>query len=533
MAVGPVALDYLSPLPPVRSGIADYSADLLPHLAERCDVRVLRLEGQPVAEAIEERWHPQPVSVLGEGGRLPLYQMGNNPWHDGVREAALRVPGVLTLHDVLLHHQLIERTVGKRNWPAYRAELAADHGWIGTAVADGFRWGVYGQAGQFSLHGNRDLLLRQRGVLVHSEWAAGVLAEEMPGLLVRAIPMAIPLPREASRRDALALRERLGVPAESALLGSFGFQTPIKRTEVAIAALARPELRSCHLVVVGQAAAGLDLEEMAQEGGVEKRVHVLGFVPFADMERAIAACDLCLNLRYPTAGETSASLLRVLAAGRAVAVSDFAQFRELPSAIALKVPLGDGETEALVSAITEVLSTPGRLAEMGRLAREFVRRENDPERAASAVVEACAAMREAPPPARETDAVVAPPPTSWTWRKIAGRLDVEGAQSPWPEGERRRLTIRLRNHGPARWLAARHALGGTAIVCQLFDEGGADLLARDPWLALERDLEPGEGTSFQITVRRPVGRARLRIEPRILGRQPMWQLGGPAWESDL
>jgi len=532
--VTPLALDYLSPLPPVRSGIADYSADLLPHLAERCDLRVLRLEGQPVAAAIEERWHPAALSALGENGRLPLYQMGNNPWHDAVREAALRVPGVLTLHDVLLHHQLIERTVGKRDWPAYRAELTADHGWIGTAVADGFRWGVYGQAGQFSLYAHRDLLLRQRGVLVHSAWAAGVLAEEIPGLRVRAIPMAMPLPSATSDLDAAAFRERLGVPAGAPLLGSFGFQTPIKRTEVAIAALARPELQSCHLVVVGESAAGLDLEGLAREAGVAQRVHVLGFVPFAEMERAVAACDLCLNLRYPTAGETSASLLRVLAAGKAVAVSNVAQFRELPSEIALKIPLGESEAEGLAQQIGALLSTPGRLAAMGRNAREFVRHENDPDRAASAVIEACAALREAPPLAGAVaSATTAPPPTSWTWRTIEGRLDVEGAETPWMEGERRRLTIRLRNHGPALWLAARHELGGVAIEFHLKDDKGVDLLANERWLALERDLEAGQETAFELDVRRPAGGARLRIEPRILRRGPMRRLGGPAWERDL
>ena len=48
-----IRLDYVSPLPPVRSGIADYSVDLLPHLAERADVRLIRLPGQPVAPEVE------------------------------------------------------------------------------------------------------------------------------------------------------------------------------------------------------------------------------------------------------------------------------------------------------------------------------------------------------------------------------------------------------------------------------------------------------------------------------------------------
>ncbi|HET9227191.1 MAG TPA: hypothetical protein VFR31_11020, partial [Thermoanaerobaculia bacterium] len=82
-------LDYVSPLPPVRSGIADYSVDLLPHLAALADVRLIHLPGQPVAPEIVQAWPMAPASETGKGGRLPLYQMGNNRYHEGVMELAL------------------------------------------------------------------------------------------------------------------------------------------------------------------------------------------------------------------------------------------------------------------------------------------------------------------------------------------------------------------------------------------------------------------------------------------------------------
>ena len=71
-------IDFVSPLPPVRSGIADYSADLLPDLAASCDVRVVHIGEQPIADELVERWQPVGVEHIGEDGRLPLYQMGNN-----------------------------------------------------------------------------------------------------------------------------------------------------------------------------------------------------------------------------------------------------------------------------------------------------------------------------------------------------------------------------------------------------------------------------------------------------------------------
>src|SRR6202023_3385419 len=161
--------------------------------------------------------------------------------------------------------------------------------------------------------------------------------------------------------------------------------------------------------------------EAAHRAGVAARVHVTGYLPFADFASAIAAADLCLNLRYPTAGETSASLLRVMAAGRAAVVSDYAQFAELPDSVAVKVPLEpprerDGgwqepapreavaaaearEVTELAARLAALLAEPERLRAMGAAAREHVRRHHDPRRAAAAVAAACAEWATAPPPA--------------------------------------------------------------------------------------------------------------------------------------
>jgi glycosyltransferase involved in cell wall biosynthesis len=509
----PAALDYLSPLPPVRSGISDYSVDLLPELSRLADVRVLRLEEQAVDEAIADRFGVrEPAARAGEGGRLPLYQMGNNHYHERIWELALARPGIVVLHDLVLHHFLLGRTVGRGDWPPYRDELAACHGWIGDAAARPVRFGAFGQASQFELPANRTLLARQRGVLVHGRWAAERLIEDDPRLAVRVVPMGIPLPAAAAAGERRAFRRRLGIPEAAPLLGSFGFQTPIKRTDVAIRALARPGLARVHLLVAGELSPYANFRDLATRLGVAARVHVTGFLPFEEMHAAIAAADLCLNLRYPSAGETSASLLRILAVGRPAIVSDYAELGDLPESIVLRVPLGDDEDERFVAAVAAALGGgAGELAAMGERARRHVEREHAPERAARAVIAAIEelARREPPGPLPASP----PPRSSVACSRPLGAIEVRGHEA-WAPGARRALEIELRNDGPATWLPSDVDPGGVIFEVQLLE--GESVARRGlPWLRLQRPLAPGESVRVGLTMRRPLGEARLRILPKI------------------
>lgn len=521
-----LAIDFVSPLPPVRSGIADYSVDLLQNLERLCDLRVIRLPGQPVDREVEERWHPQPAEVTGEAGRLPLYQMGNNSYHAGVEALALERPGVLTLHDLALHHLAVELTLAEGELEPYLERLEADHGWVGEAVGQARKWWEIGQAALFSLHAHRTLLRCQRGVIVHSDWAVETIHESDPELRVRRVPMGIPLPPPPDRQAGVEFRQRLGLSEDTVLLGSFGFQTPIKRTDRVIGALAREELAEAHLVIAGEVSPALDLEEDARQLGVADRVHITGFLDYREFESAISACDLCVNLRYPTAGETSASLLRVLALGQPVVVSDYAQMAELPDEVVVKAPLGENEVETLAARLGHLLEDDDRLQSMATAAREYVRVHHDPEDAAAAVAEACREFCEFDPPG--PGGPDPEPPTTLFYHRVEGEIGVEGLVEPWPEGERRSLQIELKNTGVARWLPSREEIGG--LVLEIHWRQGAAQEPLDPrWLRFSRPVAPGESIRVEAEVRRPLGGRLLIIEPHLAEVAGFRSLGGPWW----
>lgn len=529
-----IPIDWISPLPPVRSGIADYSGDLIPHLAARCDLRLLHPRDQPVLPLFSERYRTTALEDAGnDGGRLRLYQMGNNRYHLKIFDAALAVPGLVVLHDYVLHHFHLGRAFesGRRSDRlVYLEELVRDHGWIGERVARPRLRHIHGNASAFALAANRTLLRSQKAILVHNSWARDRILEDEPELAVEEIPMAVPLPHPPNEGASRVFRQKHGMENATLVVGSFGFQTEIKRTTQALRALAQPGLETTHLLVVGEEAENLGLAAEARRAGVADRVHRLGYLPFDEFETAIGACDVCLCLRYPTAGETSAALLRVLALGRPALVSDYAQFAELPREAGLKIPIGDDESEALAEELKRLQMDLEYARYLGKRARDFVAKKHAPERAADALLAVAERYAVATPPGSK--AAAPPPPTTLTWRRLAGSLRVERDSAPWLAGERRTLSIELENQGPARWLAADKGDGGVAIAWSWAGQP-ASTASDDAWRGLPHELAAGDSWRTTLTLRRPPGTTGLVVEPHVLGVGSFRVLGGPFWETEL
>ena len=117
---------YYSPLPPSRSGIADYSALLLPALRERMDVVVAR----------PGRFRRTPKADVH------LYHVGNDPVEHGwIVEALERRNGVVVLHEFVLHHLVSGITLARGDVEGYCAALEREAGAegrdLGLAVQQG------------------------------------------------------------------------------------------------------------------------------------------------------------------------------------------------------------------------------------------------------------------------------------------------------------------------------------------------------------------------------------------------------------
>jgi glycosyltransferase involved in cell wall biosynthesis len=345
-------------MPPERSGIADYSALLVPALRNRVDLDVALRGGTAT-------------------GDVALYHVGNDAQvHGWIVERLRARPGVVVLHDFVLHHLVAGLTLARKDTAGYVDALERDSGvagrLLGLGVVDGCvppLWDVRPQ--DFPLCD--EVLELATGVVVHSLFVEERVHERGFDGPVWRVPMA------AWPSPPAAAAEVGGAP----LFGAFGHLNASKRVPQLLRAFAR--FRATHpdarLVLAGSADPALELEWRIDNAGLADAVVREDYVREERLWALLRRVDASVALRAPTMGETSAVVVRALSVGTPLVVSDVGSFSELPDDVALKVAPDEREVDGLVAAL-ETLSTPGVREEMGARALELARTEHDLEHVA-------------------------------------------------------------------------------------------------------------------------------------------------------
>ena len=369
---------YASPLPPQQTGIADYSAELLPHLAAHLDLELFAEDPHRVIPALAERFPIHPLRTLPERASrydAVLYQLGNSAdYHGRIYRTLREVPGVIVLHEYVLHHLVRGLTLVQGDAAGYLEEMRYAYGRSGLALAkrsldtgipvDVWGYPLFERAVDASL-----------GVIVHSETTRQRVLRSRPLARIAKIPHHLSLDAlpGASILTREAARAALGLPRDAFLVASFGFITPVKRLDVALRAFARfhREVPESRYLLVGDVSPYYDLDAILKPELREGVVRV-GHTELADFLRHMVAVDLAVNLRYPSAGETSGTVVRLLGLGQAVVVSDDGTFSEIPEGCCAKVPLDETEEETLFSYLQLLHREAGLRREMGENARRHI-----------------------------------------------------------------------------------------------------------------------------------------------------------------
>lgn len=386
-----------TPLPPQQTGVADYSVELLQHLRTRCDVEVFVDDGYlPPLELLRrlrivhftafERRHAQdPFDAV-------IYQMGGSLFHHYMYEPLQRHPGIVVLHDLLWSCVLYAYALSKGGGIGdFRRDVMELEGPAALEEFESFE----------RLSPELDPDLREEALwdflcrypmlrrivdcspaqVVPFPTAAAELRRRYPNANPHTVQMGVVDPHAGLPRAAsVSARARLGLSPSTLVMGVFGIVHPFKRLETcvrAVAALAgeQPDVR---LLIVGRAldpAYEQRLRTLAEALGVADKVVLTGHVSREDFDVHLLATDVVLNLRFPFLSQMSATLMRAIAAGKPVVISDHPDWRFIPEDFCMRVPPGDDEMAGLLTHLRSLAREPALRERMATAARAWFREE--------------------------------------------------------------------------------------------------------------------------------------------------------------
>lgn len=354
-------LAHFSPLPPQRSGIADYCASLLPYLSQRMEVTAYSGIAQPQAPLL-------PLASLQQRAAydLCLYHMGNHPdYHDTIYQTMLRYPGVVVLHEFNLHAFFLNSPTQD-----YGREMGYAYGMDGLLEAQRVQRGKRPLITQYPLF-NR-LVAINLGTIVHTQFAYDTIRSAYPQARLTNIPLAVaPLPVPATPLPPVLAHQS----ADTLWLASFGYLAPSKRLDVVLHALAhlRADFPNLRYLLVGAPISGYDLTPLIDELQLHDVVVQTGFVEPETLAHYLAACDIGINLRTaPTGGEMSATLLQLLAHGKPTVVANVGGFVALPDNSVGKIDQGQEEQAQLIALLHYWLENPVARQQWGAAGRAYV-----------------------------------------------------------------------------------------------------------------------------------------------------------------
>ncbi|HKR14420.1 MAG TPA: glycosyltransferase [Pyrinomonadaceae bacterium] len=378
-------LNWFSPLPPARTGIADYTFGILPELSKRADVTLWtdRAGWEPELEKYGAVRHYQPENVnwveLNQA-ELSFYNIGNNHLHHAsIWQVSRQSPGIVVLHDVRLHDFFESLYRGHwRDQEGYLALIEKHYGAEGLQIATEFvsaRHGDYDlMAQRFPLAGA--VIENALGVLVHTQTALDELGSN------RCPRFLVPLPSA----PIIGKTSGNGRRVEPHRLIIFGHIGRNRRLDAVLEALSQlPQQNLFQLDIYGEIDDAKTLRQRIAALELKDTVKVHGYAPAADLDEALSVASLAINLRYPTMGEASASQLRIWEHALPSLVTRVGWYASLPEDAVAHVRL-DSEVADIRSHLENFLENPERFARMGHHGRRLVETDHHPKTYAAALI---------------------------------------------------------------------------------------------------------------------------------------------------
>jgi len=376
-------LALVSPIPPAKTGIADYTGDLLPALSAYYDVTLIDTTALELRDESCDHYGEYDLHdvawFMSHGSNFDriVYQLGNSGFHLGVLEALTRYPGVVVLHDFFLGYYLWQEQASQESTIALDV-FHEEHGLRGLALLANDL-----EAAICRFPANRRVFCDAKAVIVHSAYATGLVAKWHGPVAfekTHIVNFVEPLATTANRTEA---RDRLNLAATDFVVCSFGYLAPSKLSDRIVKAWALSNLSQeahCKLFFVGQTqnedyakrmmAALEALPNVAQ-------VSITGFVSASMFRDYLAAADLGIQLRQDSRGETSGAVMDAMSYGLPQIANANGSFAELePDAVAL-LP-DEFEDASLTQTLNGLYQDAAQRQKMSEAAKQCVLQQHNP-----------------------------------------------------------------------------------------------------------------------------------------------------------
>ncbi len=351
------ATAIVSPLPPAPSGVAEYSHRIGSELAKHGPVELLR---------------PDQAARAREFDRV-IYQIGNNSLHAPIYRAALEHRAIVELHDAVIHHMLLGALSKNEYLEEFRFNAGNDAVWLQSVGQE--MWDQRAGSGtdeRYFAMPMLDRLVQSAGtVIVHNPEARRSVERVAGHPQIWEIPHYVEAPPRDQFGSDVELRGRWSLPADAFVVACFGYQRPTKRLGSILEAVQRLGGKY-RLLVVG------DFVDREYESALADRldhpqVVRIPYVDDDDFWRLAFLTDVCVNLRYPSAGETSGIAMKLMAASKPVIVTGNEENRSFPNDTLIRVDAGEAELDMLAEYLEWLRHEPAIRHSIGGAAGSYVR----------------------------------------------------------------------------------------------------------------------------------------------------------------
>lgn len=381
-------LAYVSPLPPERTGIADYSAELLPVLAKYYEIDVI-VNQVDISDAwINGNCRQRSVEWFRENSarydRI-LYHFGNSSFHEHMFDLLRDFPGTVVLHDFYLSGVLAHAEATGTMPNAWVQALYESHGYV--AVQHRFKSNRAGET-IWVYPCNLSVLQQAQGIIVHSRFSSDLAKKwyAISDSVFKYIPhLRNSAPLEFSKVE---LRSKLGFQSNDFIVCSFGLIGQTKLNHRLLSAWLQSPLASdgnCYLVFVGENDGGPYGASLIKSIPSDKtdKIKITGWADATLFKDYLHAADIGVQLRTKSRGETSGTILDCMSHGLATIVNANGGMAELPLDSVWMLD-DEFDDQSLVQALTTLYSDESKRRQLGAAAKEIITQRHDPERCAMA-----------------------------------------------------------------------------------------------------------------------------------------------------